>query len=107
ERLVFICDSTCAPVATVILFNGWGAYLLGLIGNYDIDNPVSVLAASVPLNFYSILILIVVFYTVLTNKVHGPMKKIDSEDMEGEKEESQEPTKVRYMLLPLGVMIGA
>src|SRR5699024_566615 len=106
ERLAFICDSTCAPVATLILFNGWGAYLLGLIGNYDIDNPVSVLAASVPLNFYSILILIVVFYTVLTNKVHGPMKKIDSEDMECENEESQEPTKVRYMLLPLGVMIG-
>ncbi|HLR25670.1 MAG TPA: Na+/H+ antiporter NhaC family protein [Fodinibius sp.] len=106
ERLAYIVDSTCAPVAVLILFNGWGAYLLGLIGNYDIANPVSVLAATVPLNFYALLTLAVVFYTVMTEKVYGPMKKIESYNTDVELDDTEAPTKARYMLVPLGVMTG-
>src|SRR5699024_10428844 len=106
ERLAYIVDSTCAPVAVLILFNGWGAYLLGLIGNYDIANPVSVLAATVPLNFYALLTLAVVFYNVMTEKVYGPMKKIESYNTDVELDDTEAPTKARYMLVPLGVMTG-
>jgi Na+/H+ antiporter NhaC len=106
ERLAYIVDSTCAPVAVLILLNGWGAYLLGLIGNYEIENPVSVLAATIPLNFYAILTLVLVFYTVLSGKVYGPMAKQETYDTDPDLEDTEPPTKARYMLVPLGVMIS-
>src|SRR5699024_11324366 len=90
----------------LILFNGWGAYLLGLIVYLDIANPVSVVAATVPLNFYALLTLAVVFYTVMTEKVYGPMKKIESYNTDVELDDTEAPTKARYMLVPLGVMTG-
>ncbi|MEA3372171.1 MAG: sodium:proton antiporter, partial [Campylobacterota bacterium] len=30
-KLAYVCDSTSAPVCSLILLNGWGALLLGLI----------------------------------------------------------------------------
>lgn len=106
ERLAYLVDSTCAPVAVLIMLNGWGAYLLGLIGNYDIAHPVSVLAATIPLNFYALITLSMVFYTVITGKVYGPMQKRETHDTEGELADQPEPTKARYMLVPLGIMTG-
>ncbi|SMO60603.1 Na+/H+ antiporter NhaC family protein [Fodinibius sediminis] len=106
ERLAYVVDSTCAPVAVLILLNGWGAYLLGLIGNYEIENPVSVLAATIPLNFYALLTLGLVFYTVLTGRVYGPMKKLETHDGETDMDDTEPPTNARYMLVPLAVMTG-
>ncbi|MCW9707473.1 Na+/H+ antiporter NhaC family protein [Fodinibius salsisoli] len=106
ERLAYIVDSTCAPVAVLILLNGWGAYLLGLIGNYEIESPVSVLASTIPLNFYAILSLGMVFYTVLSGKVYGPMRKQETYDTETDLEDTESPTKARYMLIPLSIMTG-
>src|SRR5699024_1346269 len=106
ERLAYIVDSTCAPVAVLILLNGWGAYLLGLIGNYEIEHPVSVLAATVPLNFYSILTLAVVFYTAFTGNVYGPMKRLETHGSKTDQDDTEPPSRARYMLIPLGVMTG-
>lgn len=104
-RLAYIIDSTCAPVAILILLNGWGAYLLGLIDEFDFDQPVAILAATIPLNFYALITLAFVFYTVLTTRVHGPLKTSESRlDAEAGEAET-EPTRMRYMLIPVGVMI--
>lgn len=104
ERLAYIIDSTCAPVAVLILLNGWGAYLLGLISNYELAEPVSTLALTIPLNFYAVLTLVIVFYTVITGKVHGSMKTAETFQSESELDDPAPPTKARYMLIPLGVM---
>lgn len=104
ERLAYIIDSTCAPVAVLILLNGWGAYLLGLISNYELSEPVYTLAMTIPLNFYAIVTLAIVFYTVLTGKIHGPMKTAETFQTESELDDPEPPTKARYMLIPLGVM---
>src|SRR5690625_724318 len=106
ERLAYFVDSTCAPVAVLILLNGWGAYLLGLIGNYEIEHPVSVLAATVPLNFYALLTLAVVFYTAFTGKVYGPMKRMETHGTKTDQDDTEPPSRARYMLIPLGIMIG-
>ncbi|WP_406672844.1 Na+/H+ antiporter NhaC family protein [Natronospira sp.] len=106
-RLAYIIDSTCAPVAILILFNGWGAYLLGLIDEFQYENPVAVLAATIPLNFYALLTLALVFYTVLTTRVHGPLKTAESKMDENQVDSDEiQPTRARYMLLPVGTMIG-
>jgi len=78
-RLAFIIDSTSAPVCILVLLNGWGAYVLALLNNYELgQSSVSILWGSVAFNFYAIIALLMVAYTVLTDRVHGPMKATES-----------------------------
>ena len=39
----------------LIPLNAWGAVIIGLIGGVGIDNPLEVFMASIPLNLYAIL----------------------------------------------------
>ncbi len=74
-RLAYIIDSTSAPVCILILLNGWGAYVLALLNNYELgQSSVSILWGSVAFNFYAIIALLMVVYTVVTDRVHGPMQ---------------------------------
>jgi len=112
-RLAFIIDSTSAPVCILILLNGWGAYVLGLLSNYELEqSPMSILWGTIPFNFYAIIALLLVLYTVVADKVHGPMKEAEKElnrlgDEDNSQEELIKPTKARFMLIPLTTMIGA
>ena len=55
-RLAYIIDSTSAPVCILILLNGWGAFILALLNNYELSSASAVvLWGSVPFNFYAIL----------------------------------------------------
>lgn len=110
ERLAYLVDSTCAPISALILINGWGAYLLGLLDDYDLENPVGVLAGTLPLNFYALLTLAGVWYTVLTTRVHGPMRKVEAQVADAASTTSTdatdiEPTRARYMLVPLVTLV--
>lgn len=106
-RLAYVIDSTSAPICILILLNGWGAFILALLSNYDLEqSAVSVLWGTIPLNFYAIIALSIVLYTILADKVHGPMKNAEQElaKLEGEKS-AVSATKARFMLLPLASMI--
>jgi Na+/H+ antiporter NhaC len=105
ERLAYIIDSTCAPISILILINGWGAYVLGLIGGYGFDDPVGLLAATIPLNFYALLTLSGVYLTVATDKVIGPMKHAETRVEIEVSEESIMPTKARFMAVPLLIVV--
>ena len=37
-QLAYIIDSTCSPISVLILLNGWGAYILGLLEGYGLEN---------------------------------------------------------------------
>ena len=106
-RLAYIIDSTCAPICVIILFNAWGATILGLISGFDLENPAQTLAYSVPYNLYSWITLLLVFYTVWSGRVFGPMKQ--SEEVlltaSNESHETSEPSKVYLMLVPLLTLI--
>ncbi|MDP5030852.1 MAG: sodium:proton antiporter [Paraglaciecola sp.] len=106
-RLAYIIDSTSAPVCILILLNGWGALVLGLLSNYELtETPVSILVGTIPLNFYALITLFVVAYTIAKDKVHGPMKEAEKLcETSNQSLENTAPTKARFMLLPLGVMI--
>jgi tetracycline resistance efflux pump len=108
-RLAYIIDSTSAPICILILLNGWGAFILALLSNYEFEqSAVSILWGTIPLNFYAIIALGLVLYTILADKVHGPMKDAEKEliKLEGEQVEVS-ATKARFMLLPLASMILA
>jgi len=114
-RLAFIIDSTSAPVCILVLLNGWGAYVLGLLNNYELEqSSMSVLWGTIPFNFYAIIALLMVAYTVVTDKVYGPLKQselelhqVEEKDKEYLKEELVKPTKARFMVVPLLSMVLA
>lgn len=106
-RLAYVIDSTSAPICILVLLNGWGAFILALLSNYEFEqSAVSVLWGTVPLNFYAIIALSLVLYTILADKVHGPMKEAEKNLVKLEGEQIVIPaSKARFMLLPLASMI--
>lgn len=122
-RLAYVIDSTSAPICILILLNGWGAFILGLLDNFTLsESSVNILWGSVWFNFYAIFTLMIVAYTVITDKVHGPMlaeeqlaqAKYDAVNAQQDSSKAQvehapdlsdKPSKARYMLLPLATMV--
>ncbi len=79
QKLAYVCDSTSAPVSSLLAFNGWGALLIVLIteqveSGVISGQPVSLFIHSVPFNFYAIITLLIVLFVILTNWNIGPMK---------------------------------
>lgn len=106
-RLAYIIDSTSAPICILILLNGWGAYILGLLGTYELpDSSVSILIQTIPLNLYALVTLAIVLYTIVADKTHGPMKIAESErrQIATSSELETKASHPAYMLLPLAVM---
>ena len=71
-KLAFVCDSTSAPISSLLVFNGWGALLLGLISTQislgQIEgNAVSILIDAVIYNFYAMSALVVTFVAIYFN----------------------------------------
>lgn len=113
ERLAYIIDSTCAPVSVLILFNGWGAYLLGLLNENGVDGATGVLMSTIALNFYAWITLVVVFFTVFSNRTFGPLAALERNGGSAAaaatgpfNEAPAAPSKAIYMAIPLIVMIG-
>lgn len=107
-RLAYLIDSTSAPICILILLNGWGAYVLGMLEQQDLPgNAVTTLWASVPFNFYALVTLGLVFYTAISTKVHGPLAAVEARPQPAQDIPEQPPSnsKARYMLVPLLVMV--
>lgn len=108
-RLAYIIDSTCAPICVIILFNAWGATILGLISSYELTNPAETLVMSVPFNLYSWITLLLVFYTVWSGKVFGPMQQSEKNQItsQAQSEDTQKPTSISLMLVPMFTLIAS
>ncbi|NNK48099.1 MAG: C4-dicarboxylate ABC transporter [Gemmatimonadetes bacterium] len=83
EKLAYLIDSTSAPVCVLIPFNAWGAYILGVLATLGIADPVPVLVASIPLNFYAIAALILAGISAFRQVDIGPMKAAQARTAEG------------------------
>lgn len=112
EKLAFVCDSTSAPICSLIPFNAWGALLLGLIVT-AIDSQVisgegiALLMESILFNFYSIITVLLVLAVILFNINIGPMADAKPHPVEM----PQTPTENSYkspllMILPILLLIG-
>jgi len=109
-KLAFVCDSTSAPISSLIVLNGWGALLLGLIstqislGMIEGDS-VNILIDAVMYNFYAISALVVTFVFVYFGVDIGAMKDakyIQSVDTLKRFKSSS----MYYMILPIFLMIA-
>ena len=106
-KLAYIIDSTSAPVCILILLNGWGAFVLGLLNNYEFGiSSASVLWGTIHFNFYAIVTLIFVLFTSATGKLYGPLARSEAKaHIELAAHQEVAATKARYMVIPLATMI--
>jgi len=111
EKLAYVCDSTSAPVCSLIPFNAWGALLLGLIVTGINDKVIegegiSLLIESILYNFYSLITIFMVLAVILFNINFGPMAKAKAVKFEevAEKEQGSHPSPWA-MVLPLLVLV--
>ncbi len=107
-KLAYIIDSTSAPICILILLNAWGAYVLALISSYDFEQTaIEIVWGTIPFNFYALITLIIVFYSVTTGKYYGPItKSVPNPETRTDDEPEPGSSKARYMLVPLLVMVG-
>lgn len=82
EKLAYICDSTSAPIITLIPFSAWGIYMAGLIVGIGpiVDKNIAqtTVIKMIPYNFYGFLATIMVGL-IATGVIpdFGPMKKAE------------------------------
>lgn len=77
EKLAWIADSSSAPASILIPFNGWGAFIMGLLAAQGFGDPFAVLFATMPYNFYPILALLIVPVFLFFKKDIGSMKNAE------------------------------
>jgi len=107
-KLAYVCDSTSAPVGSILMFNGYGALMLGLITTqmelgYLQGESVSWLISAVALNFYAILALLLTFIVIWFKLDIGAMRHAVVKHEKASIERGSHPL---YMLVPIGLMIG-
>ena len=108
-KLAMVCDSTAAPIGSLIVLNGYGALLLGLISTqislgYIESNATAMLIDALKFNFYAIFALIVTFAFIYFDLSFGPMKtSLYKED--NTRISLENITSMSYMLLPVLLMI--
>ncbi len=77
EKLAYIAHSTSAPVCVMIPFNGWGAFLTGLLIANEIKDPFFTVLKAVTTNFYAIFTISLVLIIIISQKDFGPMAKAE------------------------------
>lgn len=108
-KLAFVCDSTSAPVCSIIAINGWGALLLGLIGGQIAAGLITGESAawliqSIAYNFYAYVALIVTFVVIWYDIDIGPMRHSPSQNETIAIEENHQ--NIGLFLWPIFWMIG-
>ena len=84
EKLAYILDSTAAPVCVIMPLSSWGAYIITVIGGvlltHNVTNytPISAFVYMIPMNFYAIFALLMVFAVSWFQMDIGPMRSCES-----------------------------
>lgn len=127
-KLAYILDSTAAPICVVSPVSSWGAYIMTIVSGILISHGVveySALGAYlriIPMNFYAIFALLMVFVVAWFSLDIGQMRKqeiLASQAQENEDEnvnlaqeneldiEESDNGKVSYLVLPIVLLIVA
>jgi len=109
-KLALVCDSTSAPICSLIAINGWGALLLGLITTQislqllDVD-AMELLIDALLYNFYAQSALVVTFCFIYFNLEIGAMREATSATTYQSELSSPKTASALYMFLPIVSMV--
>lgn len=79
-KLAYILDSTAAPMCIIMPASSWGAYIMTIIGGILVSHgmteytPLNAYVELIPMNFYAIFALLMVFAMIVFQLDIGPMK---------------------------------
>ncbi|EQB39806.1 hypothetical protein M947_04315 [Sulfurimonas hongkongensis] len=111
-KLAFVCDSTSAPISSLIVLNGWGALLLGLIATQIQSgviegDAITILLESLVFNFYAMVALIVTFVAIWFNIDIGAMKHAKYVNTKTKEDESlvKKSQSMYFMIVPIALMV--
>jgi tetracycline resistance efflux pump len=128
-KLAYILDSTAAPMCILMPLSSWGAYIMTVIGGILLSHgiteysPLGAYVRLIPMNFYAIFTLLMVFAVIWFKLDLGPMKRLEEAAEKNGSESEQitatksmhdelgiqesEKGKVRDLLLPIAALIVA
>jgi len=126
EKLAYIADSGSAPSSVLIPFNAWGAFIMGLIAAQSglEDTPLEIFIGATMLNFYPMLVILILIFVILSGRDIGEMKtaerrardtgllnREDAQIMMGDGASDVEAkdgvaAKAQNMLIPILLMVG-
>ncbi|MDT7855964.1 Na+/H+ antiporter NhaC family protein [Rubrivirga sp. S365] len=84
EMLAYLIDSTSAAVCVLIPLNAWGAYVLSLLAEQGVEDPVRLFALSVPYNVYAFAAVALAAFVAVTGWAVGPMRRAEERAAGGE-----------------------
>ncbi|MEM6327404.1 MAG: Na+/H+ antiporter NhaC family protein, partial [Bacteroidota bacterium] len=122
EMLAYLIDSTSAAVCILLPINAWGAYILGLLGEQGVEEPLRLFVQAIPLNFYALFAVVLAGIVAVTGWRFGPMKKAEERAATGKLFDEGSapavdegalvpepigkiPPRAFNMLVPLGAMV--
>ncbi|SIN93539.1 Na+/H+ antiporter NhaC family protein [Salinivibrio sp. ES.052] len=88
-KLAYILDSTAAPMCVITPASSWGAYIITVIGSILVAHGVTDYSAlgafvtMIPMNFYAIFALLLVFAVVWFQLDIGPMRQFEYQAQKG------------------------
>ncbi|MBB1312460.1 MULTISPECIES: Na+/H+ antiporter NhaC family protein [Aliivibrio] len=88
-KLAYILDSTAAPMCVLMPASSWGAYIITIIGGILVSHGVTEYSALgayvrlIPMNFYAVFALLMVFAVVWFQLDIGPMRDHENEANRG------------------------
>src|SRR5690606_41460142 len=124
EMLAYLIDSTSAPICILIPLNAWGAYVLGILNEQGVEEPVRLFVEAIPMNLYALAAALLAGFVAVTGWAFGPMRRAERRAAEGHLFDEDAtpmvdegalipepvgaiPPRAFNMLLPLGAMVLA
>jgi tetracycline resistance efflux pump len=122
EKLAYIIDTTSAAICILIPLNAWGAYVLGILMELNVADPLGTFVSAIPLNFYAIAAVTLAGITIATGLDLGPMRAAERRTKEDGKllwddaspmldpavlkpETEGGPASPLFMVVPIAVMV--
>ena len=84
EKLAYLVDATSAAVCILIPLNAWGAYVLGILAELGVRDPLGVFVGSIPLNFYALATVLLAGAVAVTGLDLGPMRRAEERTRGGQ-----------------------
>ncbi len=107
EKLALIANSTASPIAWIIPFGGAAALMTGLISQIDgiSKDAFSYVIAAVPLQFYTIALLVFLAASIIFKFEIGPIKQYSFIDSSNDASAAKPEGRARNMVVPILLLV--
>ncbi|HOW86711.1 MAG TPA: Na+/H+ antiporter NhaC family protein [Candidatus Aminicenantes bacterium] len=119
ERLGYFIHTISINTVALVIFNGWGAFYMSLLQTQGVEQPLKIIGASIPMNFYCLASLALVAVVMATGLTIGPMKAAERRTAAGPAVDRAEaradgpasntaaaPPRALTLVLPIVVLLG-